>query len=360
IHPGGITENTIEFVLKEFTNKSVRIYQIIVLEVKDGQLRDVNVRVTRYYENRTKGEPYITAEFKAEDFKKHEKFIVGDGQSLNARRRRKRAADNIRNGPLNAGSTYRLLQRGLDDKRNVIETGEWTEEISTPERIVPPNGTSSVGVIVGVVVAVILIIVIVLGVFLYLKRRKVEESKPFVAADGPANHGFQSGEVIAMSDFSEHCRILAADSNYLYSHEYSQIPRKNASLTMHHAQNQVNREKNRYNNILCYDSTRVILKTDPTGNDYVNASRLDGFEKEKAYIASQGPLENTCEDFWRMVWENVTSTVVMVTGLEEGRKIKCHQYWPSTGSMEYGPFVVTLLEQIELTDYTIRTFTVSE
>jgi netrin-G3 ligand len=134
----------------------------------------------------------------------------------------------------------------------------------------------------------------------------------FVAADGPANHGFQSGEVIEISDFSEHCRILAADSNYLYSHEYSQIPRKNASLTMHHAQNQVNREKNRYNNILCYDSTRVILKTDPTGNDYVNASRLDGFEKEKAYIASQGPLENTCEDFWRMVWENVTSTVVMV------------------------------------------------
>ena len=46
--------------------------------------------------------------------------------------------------------------------------------------------------------------------------------------------------------------------------------------------------------------------------------------------------------------------------MEEGRKIKCHQYWPSTGSMEYGPFVVTLLEQIELTDYTIRTFTVSE
>jgi hypothetical protein len=45
--------------------------------------------------------------------------------------------------------------------------------------------------------------------------------------------------------------------------------------------------------------------------------------------------------------------------LEEGRKIKCHQYWPSTGSMEYGQFVVTLLEEIELTDYTIRTFTLS-
>ncbi len=130
---------------------------------------------------------------------------------------------------------------------------------------------------------------------------------------GTPNPGYQSGEIIPVSGFSEHCRMLAADSNYLYSHEYSQIPRKNASHTMHHAQNQANREKNRYNNILCYDVTRVILKTCPTGNDYINASHLDGFEKEKAYIASQGPLEITCEDFWRMIWENLTSTVVMVS-----------------------------------------------
>ena len=118
-----------------------------------------------------------------------------------------------------------------------------------------------------------------------------------------------------MSDFNEHCRRLTADSNYLYSQEYSHIPRKNATHSMNHAQNQANREKNRYNNILCYDVTRVILKTDPTGNDYINASHLDGFQKDKAYIASQGPLENTCEDFWRMVWENLTSTIVMVRAL---------------------------------------------
>jgi hypothetical protein len=87
--------------------------------------------------------------------------------------------DTIHNGPLGSGSTYKLLQRGLDDKRNVIETGEWTEEISTPKKIVQES-TSSVGLIVGVVVAVILIIVIVSAVFLYLKRRNVEESRPFV------------------------------------------------------------------------------------------------------------------------------------------------------------------------------------
>lgn len=136
----------------------------------------------------------------------------------------------------------------------------------------------------------------------------------FLELDKGNNHGYEFGEVIAMSDFSEHCQFLAADSHYLYSQEYSHIPRKNATHTMHHAQNQLNREGNRYNNILCYDTNRVILKTDPNGNDYINASYLDGFELEKAYIASQGPLENTCEDFWRMVWENLTCTIIMVSG----------------------------------------------
>ena len=69
-----------------------RIYQILVVEVKDTQLSDVDVSVTRYYENRKKGEPYITAEFNTEKFEDFENFIVGNGKSYTAQRRRKRAA----------------------------------------------------------------------------------------------------------------------------------------------------------------------------------------------------------------------------------------------------------------------------
>ena len=87
--------------------------------------------------------------------------------------------DNIRNGPLSPGSTYQLLQRGLGDKRDVIQTGEWTEGITTLKEVEKVN-TSSVGLIVGIVVTIILVIVIVSAVFLYLKRRNVEEGKPFV------------------------------------------------------------------------------------------------------------------------------------------------------------------------------------
>ncbi|XP_046841964.1 titin-like isoform X3 [Xenia sp. Carnegie-2017] len=358
--PPDITSTTIPFTLEEYQDENVSIYQIIVLEVIENlRLPDTDIIVTRYYFNRTAGEPYITAEFPSSEFNKYKDFVVGQGNSFtNAKRRKKRAASiNIVNGALTEGRLYRLLQRGLDDKRTVIKTRAWTDTIETIKKI-DDDDDSYVGVIVGVVVAaVILVILIVIAVF-YIRRRGGNNRKQFKDDIELDNRGYVPGEVFAVTDFSEHCRRLAADSNCLYSLEYSQIPRKNATLSMNAAELEANRESNRYNNILCYDENRVFLKTDPSGNDYINASYLDGCEKEKAYIATQGPLETTCEQFWRMVWENLSSIIVMVTGLEEGRKVKCHQYWPSKGSAEYGEFVVTLLEEFELTDYTIRTFKV--
>ncbi|XP_028413448.1 tyrosine-protein phosphatase Lar-like isoform X5 [Dendronephthya gigantea] len=365
-HPEEVTENTITITLEKFENENVRIYQIIALQVVkiNGEYQELpditTLEVTRYYHNRTENEPYITAEFGPSEFKK--KFIIGDGKSYNARRKRRQAPNDIENGKLESGAEYRFLQRGLNKDRKVIENKKWTPPLFTRKKIGPDDGGPGGGVIAAVVVAVIIVIVLVSVVLVYVRRRNSNGTyyrRNDQEDKGGVNLGYHSGEVIPVANFSEHCRILAADSNYNYSQEYSQIPRKNASHTMHHAQNQENRECNRYNNILCYDVTRVVLETDPEGKDYINASFLQGFEKEKAYIASQGPLENTCEDFWRMVWENFTSTIVMVTGLEEGRKIKCHQYWPSSESMEYGQFVVTLVEEIELTDYTIRKFTLN-
>ncbi|XP_027450660.2 tyrosine-protein phosphatase non-receptor type 20 isoform X5 [Zalophus californianus] len=102
-----------------------------------------------------------------------------------------------------------------------------------------------------------------------------------------------------------------------------------------------NREKNRYRDILPYDSTRVPLGEN---KDYINASyiRIVNSGEEYFYIASQGPLPSTTDDFWQMVLENNSNVIVMITREIEGGIIKCHHYWP-----------ISMKKPLELKNYRI-------
>ncbi|XP_064174478.1 tyrosine-protein phosphatase non-receptor type 13 isoform X3 [Anguilla rostrata] len=90
-----------------------------------------------------------------------------------------------------------------------------------------------------------------------------------------------------------------------------------------------NREKNRYRDILPYDSTRV-----PVGEagEYINASyvRMRVGPDEFRYISAQGPLPGTLDCFWQMVWENRCHVVAMMTQEAEHGRVKCHRYWPES------------------------------
>ncbi|XP_062992402.1 tyrosine-protein phosphatase non-receptor type 13 [Elgaria multicarinata webbii] len=92
-------------------------------------------------------------------------------------------------------------------------------------------------------------------------------------------------------------------------------------------QTKENRRKNRYKNILPYDTTRVPLG--PEGG-YINASfiRMPVGSKEYIYIACQGPLPTTVADFWQMAWEQNCTIIAMMTQEVEGEKVKCQRYWP--------------------------------
>lgn len=87
---------------------------------------------------------------------------------------------------------------------------------------------------------------------------------------------------------------------------------------------------------------------------------IQGYMKPKTYIATQGPIPESISDFWRMVWEQDSRTVIMLTNPFEKGKLKCEVYWPREigASTMHGNIEVTLMDMTQLADYTIRNFSI--
>uniref|UniRef100_A0A8C5I8U6 Tyrosine-protein phosphatase non-receptor type 9 n=1 Tax=Gouania willdenowi TaxID=441366 RepID=A0A8C5I8U6_GOUWI len=120
--------------------------------------------------------------------------------------------------------------------------------------------------------------------------------------------------------------------------EYEEIRKEPPAGNFDNSKKLANQMKNRYSDVLCLDHSRVRL----CQLNYINASFMDGYKKNNAYIATQGPLPKTFGDFWRMVWEQMVLIIVMTTRVVERGRVKCGQYWPlEEGRTEqYGYFLV--------------------
>uniref|UniRef100_A0A672HCC9 Tyrosine-protein phosphatase non-receptor type n=1 Tax=Salarias fasciatus TaxID=181472 RepID=A0A672HCC9_SALFA len=128
--------------------------------------------------------------------------------------------------------------------------------------------------------------------------------------------------------------------------EYESIPKRHPGAECSVAQLQESGDKNRFQDVLPYDDTRVeLVPTKENNTGYINASHITVSGQEWSYIATQGPLSSTCQDFWQMVWEQGVSIIAMVTAEEESGREKSYRYWPRLGSrhntVTYGRFKIT-------------------
>ncbi|XP_012881852.1 PREDICTED: receptor-type tyrosine-protein phosphatase delta isoform X5 [Dipodomys ordii] len=229
--------------------------------------------------------------------------------------------------------------------------------------------------VVGPVLAVVFIICIVIAILLYKRKRAESESRKSSIPNSkevPSHHptdpvelrrlnfqtpGMASHPPIPILELADHIERLKANDNLKFSQEYESID-PGQQFTWEHSNLEVNKPKNRYANVIAYDHSRVLLSAIEgiPGSDYVNANYIDGYRKQNAYIATQGSLPETFGDFWRMIWEQRSATIVMMTKLEERSRVKCDQYWPSRGTETHGLVQVTLLDTVELATYCVRTF----
>ncbi|XP_065344148.1 receptor-type tyrosine-protein phosphatase T-like [Cloeon dipterum] len=223
---------------------------------------------------------------------------------------------------------------------------------------------------VTITIFLILALLTALGVGVYYKRRRNQ---------APTNADMSSAEIFPLSAISqgdsasierpimsntqqiEQYLLSALANNVLMEQLFDKYPRGQTQYWDYGVKPE-NKKKNRYGNLAAYDSSRVKLELLPgdENSDYINANYIDGFERPKAYIATQGPRVNTLDDFWRMVWQEKVPLIVMVTNLLEGGKNKCEKYWPDNNQeVTHGRITVRTVDKEVNADYVSRVLSVS-
>ncbi|XP_075307613.1 receptor-type tyrosine-protein phosphatase delta isoform X13 [Odontesthes bonariensis] len=381
------------------TSERVRGYYIVVVPLKKQRtgkffkpwdspdemnleelLKEIN-RTSRGLRFQRHAEPkaYIAAYFK--DLPKE--FTLGDGKMYG----------DFENKQLQNGQEYIFFVLAvLEMSENIMyATSPYSDPVVSADIDPQPIIDEEEGLIwvVGPVLAVVFIICIVIAILLYKRKRAESEARKGSLPNSkemPLHHptdpvelrrlNFQtpgsgapshpsnlhlssmaSHPPIPVMDFADHLERLKANDNLKFSQEYESID-PGQQFTWEHSNLEVNKPKNRYANVIAYDHSRVLLSAIDgiPGSDYINANYIDGYRKQNAYIATQGSLPETFGEFWRMIWEQRSAIVVMMTKLEERSRVKCDQYWPTRATETYGLIQITLLDTVELATYCVRTF----
>uniref|UniRef100_A0A8C8BLK9 protein-tyrosine-phosphatase n=1 Tax=Otus sunia TaxID=257818 RepID=A0A8C8BLK9_9STRI len=381
------TDTTITVMLKPAQSRGapVSVYQLVVKEEKLQKARraaDIiecfSVPVSYKNASSLDSPHYFAAELKPINLPVTQPFTVGDNKTYNG----------YWNAPLSPLKSYSIYFQALSKANGVsAEKIELNSNAVEPEKQV-----DSTVKMAGVIAGLLMFVIILLGAMLTIKRRGQQvipiniilfclpvfktdsshgemtqptltiQTHPYRSCE-PVEMSYPRGQfqpAIRVADLLQHITQMKRGQGYGFKEEYEALP-EGQTASWDTAKEDENRNKNRYGNIISYDHSRVrlqLLDGDPH-SDYINANYIDGYHRPRHYIATQGPMQETVKDFWRMIWQENSASVVMVTNLVEVGRVKCVRYWPDDTEV-YGDIKVTLIETEPLAEYVIRTFTVQK
>ncbi|PIK54594.1 putative receptor-type tyrosine-protein phosphatase kappa [Apostichopus japonicus] len=317
-----------------------------------------------------------------------------------------------------SGSTMYTIIEGLEPGENYIfmvslttdqesPLSEASMAVTVPEKM--PGPTPIIALFVIIPLAVLLIIILLVGFILY--RRKTSKppqprftpsySNPVSTNDeavkpNPGNNTYEVPDIVQLEpkngttsppsnspqvttlNESEDPPISPSDETYtnlplsiLVSdlEEYYrrnkqnlvqefQLLRKGQQFPWTVGDKEGNRKKNRFRKMFTYDHSRVVLEKlmEEPDSDYYNASYILDQRGETSLIASQAPNKASLNDFWRLIWQEKVSTIVMLTNLTEYGKDRCTQYWPNQegGSKSFGHIVVSWATTVHFADFDVK------
>ncbi|XP_039392893.1 receptor-type tyrosine-protein phosphatase eta isoform X2 [Mauremys reevesii] len=356
-----ITHNSFKIKFSGFESKNgpLKAYAIVITTTKEGNIppsSSLNYTYNDFKENKRK--TYITSVITATQMRafssrsNSSEYVmeVGDASKSHA----------YSNGPLEPLGSYRASVAGFT--KIEFNNGELIVEERSYVSFTPYSQAiillQDPGVITGAVIGCILgaVAIAAVVVFVFWRRRR-KDGKNSELPFSPIRP--KKSKSIKVENFESYFKKQQADSNCGFAEEYEELRSVGINQPKFAAELTENRGKNRYNNVLPYDISRVKLsiQNHPT-DDYINANYMPGYNSKKEFIAAQGPLPNTVQDFWRMIWEKNIYAIVMLTKCVEQGRTKCEEYWPDKGSNYYDDITVTLVSEYVLPEWTIRDFTV--
>ncbi|XP_024912020.1 receptor-type tyrosine-protein phosphatase eta isoform X1 [Cynoglossus semilaevis] len=371
----GITEPPIPPAITTMQEVSEKAHDKFTIQIQRALLNDSNGRVTHvgvlmidkspdytsdlkkylgqtYNQWRTGKTPvYLTTVIKINPQLRSDanylSIVVGSGSTW----------EGYTNGALIANKEYQyalglFTSLILDD--GLVNIQESIVSVTTVFTINLPQSPAVIGMAVGATLGIFAFLFLILISFIIYWKRLSHKKTTDIQLESTR---FKASVAVSIEDYKAYFRKQKADSNCGFAEEFEDLKAVGVGQSKASALMLENKPKNRYNNVLPYDCSRVKLSIirGRQFDDYINANYMPGYNSRKEFIAAQGPLPATVCDFWRMIWEKNVLTLVMLTRCNEQGRVKCEQYW-GPGQMDYDNITVTLISEIPLEDWTLRDF----